>query len=96
MAWGFLMLGGLFETAYAGWTGIGAVGTAMVGMMWLGGPAAFLRIASILLIVSGIVVLDLSHSNGHWALRAGGRPRPRTDGSIRRRTTPVCRGPDRR
>jgi hypothetical protein len=96
VAWGFLMLGGLFETAYAVWTGIGAVGTAMVGMMWLGDPAAFVRIASILLIVSGIVGLDLSHSNGYWALRAGGRQRPRADRSIRRRTTPVCRGSDRR
>jgi quaternary ammonium compound-resistance protein SugE len=108
VAWAFLILGGLFETAfavslkysegftrlwptvsflacavvsfvlltlalrdlpvgtaYAVWTGIGAVGTAVVGMMWLGDPAAFVRIASILLIVSGIVGLNLAGSNGH-------------------------------
>jgi quaternary ammonium compound-resistance protein SugE len=33
--------------------------------MWLGDPAAFVRIASILLIVSGIVGLNLAGSNGH-------------------------------
>jgi quaternary ammonium compound-resistance protein SugE len=52
-------------TAYAVWTGIGAVGTAVVGMMWLGDPAAIVRIVSILLIVSGIVGLNLAGSNGH-------------------------------
>ncbi|MGZ4506333.1 MAG: DMT family transporter [Blastococcus sp.] len=52
-------------TAYAVWTGIGAVGTAVVGMMWLGDPAVFVRIASILLIASGIVGLNLAGSNGH-------------------------------
>jgi quaternary ammonium compound-resistance protein SugE len=52
-------------TAYAVWTGIGAVGTAVVGMIWLGDPAASKRIASILLIVGGIVGLNLAGSNGH-------------------------------
>ena len=52
-------------TAYAVWTGMGAVGTAVVGMIWLGDPAALVRIASILLIVSGIVGLNLAGSNGH-------------------------------
>src|SRR3954453_18670983 len=52
-------------TAYAIWTGIGAVGTAVVGMIWLGNPAAFVRIASILLIISGIVGLNIAGSNGH-------------------------------
>jgi quaternary ammonium compound-resistance protein SugE len=52
-------------TAYAVWTGIGAVGTAVVGMVWLGDSAAFVRIASIMLIVGGIVGLNLAGSNGH-------------------------------
>jgi quaternary ammonium compound-resistance protein SugE len=33
--------------------------------MWLGDSAAFVRIASILLIVGGIVGLNLAGSNGH-------------------------------
>ena len=46
-------------TAYAVWTGIGAILTAIVGMIWLGEPAAVGRIVSILLIVAGIVGLRL-------------------------------------
>ncbi|RJK94273.1 DMT family transporter [Vallicoccus soli] len=47
-------------TAYAVWTGIGAAGTAVVGMVWLGDPASVLRIVSIVLIVAGVVGLNLS------------------------------------
>lgn len=44
-------------TAYAVWTGVGAAGTAILGMWWLGEPATFGRIASLGLIVSGVVGL---------------------------------------
>lgn len=46
-------------TAYAVWTGIGTVGTALLGIMLLGEPATALRLACIGLIVSGIVGLKL-------------------------------------
>jgi quaternary ammonium compound-resistance protein SugE len=46
-------------TAYAVWTGIGAVGTALLGIVLFGEPAAALRLASIGLIVAGIVGLKL-------------------------------------
>ncbi len=46
-------------TAYAVWTGIGAVGTAALGMYLFGDPATVARIACIGLIVSGIIGLKL-------------------------------------
>src|SRR6188508_2727626 len=46
-------------TAYAVWTGIGAVGTAALGIILFGEPATALRLASIGLIVAGIVGLKL-------------------------------------
>jgi len=46
-------------TAYAVWTGIGAVGTALLGIWLFGEPATALRLACIGLIVSGIVGLKL-------------------------------------
>lgn len=46
-------------TAYAVWTGIGAVGTAIFGIILFGDPATVARIASIGLIVAGIVGLKL-------------------------------------
>jgi quaternary ammonium compound-resistance protein SugE len=46
-------------TAYAVWTGIGTVGTALLGIWLLGEPATALRLACIALIVSGIVGLKL-------------------------------------
>jgi quaternary ammonium compound-resistance protein SugE len=47
-------------TAYAIWTGIGAVGTAIVGMLVLGESRDIGRVLSILLIVAGIVGLKLA------------------------------------
>jgi quaternary ammonium compound-resistance protein SugE len=44
-------------TAYAVWTGIGAVGTAAFGMAVLGEPATAARIGGIALIAAGIAVL---------------------------------------
>jgi len=46
-------------TAYAIWTGIGAVGAASVGMLIYNEPATMVRILCILLIVGGIVGLKL-------------------------------------
>ena len=46
-------------TAYAVWTGIGAVGTAALGIYLFGEPATTLRLACIALIVSGIVGLKI-------------------------------------
>ena len=47
-------------TAYAVWTGIGAVGAAITGILRLGESASLARIASLALIVAGIVGLKLS------------------------------------
>ena len=46
-------------TGYAVWTGIGAVGTAIVGMFLFNESRDALRIACIVLIVAGIVGLKL-------------------------------------
>jgi quaternary ammonium compound-resistance protein SugE len=46
-------------TAYAVWVGIGAVGTAILGMVLFGEPATAGRLASLALIVAGIVGLKL-------------------------------------
>lgn len=47
-------------TAYAVWTGIGAVGTAILGMYLFNEPREPLRLACIVLIVAGIVGLKFS------------------------------------
>jgi quaternary ammonium compound-resistance protein SugE len=46
-------------TAYAVWTGIGTIGTAIVGMLVLGEPAGALRLGAIALIAVGIIGLKL-------------------------------------
>ena len=46
-------------TAYAVWTGIGAVGAATVGVLAYGEPATAVRLVCIVLIVAGIVGLKL-------------------------------------
>jgi quaternary ammonium compound-resistance protein SugE len=48
-------------TAYAVWTGIGAVGAFIAGILLFKDPATLFRILSITLIVAGIVGLKLSH-----------------------------------
>ncbi|TYB37514.1 ligand-binding protein SH3 [Micromonospora sp. AP08] len=48
-------------TGYAVWVGIGAVGTAVVGMVALGESASLPRIACLLLVVAGVVGLKLFH-----------------------------------
>ncbi len=47
-------------TAYAVWTGIGTIGTAILGMVLFHEPAGALRLACIALIVAGIVGLKLA------------------------------------
>jgi quaternary ammonium compound-resistance protein SugE len=51
--------------AYAVWTGIGASGTAVVGILVLGESAATLKLLSIVLIVAGVVGLQLTSQGAH-------------------------------
>jgi quaternary ammonium compound-resistance protein SugE len=46
-------------TAYAVWTGIGAVGTAALGIVLFGDPATAARLSCIGLIVAGIIGLKI-------------------------------------
>lgn len=46
-------------TAYAVWTGIGAVGTALIGILIFKEPATAARLACIVLIVAGVVGLKV-------------------------------------
>lgn len=48
-------------TAYAVWTGIGAVGTLAIGILCFGDSASLWRMLSALCIVVGIVGLKLAH-----------------------------------
>lgn len=50
-------------TAYAIWTGIGAVGVAVMGMVLFGESRDIMRVICLLLIVSGIVGLKLVSSS---------------------------------
>lgn len=47
-------------SAYAVWVGIGAVGTAVVGIVWFSEPATAARLLSIVLVVAGVVGLQLT------------------------------------
>ena len=47
-------------TAYAVWTGIGSVGTVVLGIALLGEPAGLVRLSCIALIVAGILGLKLA------------------------------------
>src|SRR5690349_10664951 len=47
-------------TAYAIWTGIGAVGAFLVGILVLGEPANALRVLAALLILAGLAMLKLT------------------------------------
>lgn len=49
-------------TAYAVWVGVGAVGTAILGMVLLGEPSNPGRLISLGLIVAGIIGLKLASS----------------------------------
>jgi quaternary ammonium compound-resistance protein SugE len=49
-------------TAYAVWTGVGAVGTVLIGIFLFGEPATLARLACVGLIVAGILGLKLTTS----------------------------------
>lgn len=48
-------------TGYVVWVGIGAVGTALVGMVALGESASLPRLLCLLLVVAGVVGLKIYH-----------------------------------
>lgn len=48
-------------TAYAIWTGVGAVGTVIAGIILFGESMALMRLLSVGLIVTGLLGLKLSH-----------------------------------
>ncbi len=52
-------------TGYAVWTGIGAAGTAIIGMTFLGESREVLRILCLMLIVAGVVGLKFASASGH-------------------------------
>ena len=49
-------------TAYTIWTGIGAVGSFLIGIWVLGEPATALRMLAAVLIISGLVLMKVSSS----------------------------------
>ncbi|MFV5404886.1 MULTISPECIES: quaternary ammonium compound efflux SMR transporter SugE [unclassified Acinetobacter] len=49
-------------TAYTIWTGIGAVGSFLIGIWVLGEPASALRMLAAVLIISGLVLMKVSSS----------------------------------
>ncbi|MBS0326576.1 MAG: hypothetical protein JSS46_08535 [Proteobacteria bacterium] len=49
------------RTLYAVWTGIGAAGTFLIGVLHYGGPASFLRYGGVALIIAGVVLLKVEH-----------------------------------
>lgn len=57
---GYAMRGLPVGTAYAVWVGIGAVGTAILGIYLFNEPANLARLLSLGLVVAGIVGLKLS------------------------------------
>jgi quaternary ammonium compound-resistance protein SugE len=67
MALSVLLLGWAMRTlpvgtAYAVWTGIGAVGTVVLGILLFGEPATAARLLCVALIVAGILGLKLTHA----------------------------------
>ena len=50
-------------TAYAVWTGIGAAGTAILGMLWLGESRDVLKLVSLVMLIGGILGLRLTSSH---------------------------------
>ena len=47
-------------TAYAIWTGVGAVGTGIAGIILFGESMALFRLASVALIIAGLIGLKIS------------------------------------
>lgn len=48
-------------TAYAVWTGIGAAGTFLVGVIYYGDPSSLARYAGVACILLGVIILKLAH-----------------------------------
>ena len=49
-----------FGTAYALWTGIGAAGTVIIGMVAFGEPADLFRVTCLVFIIAGMVGLNIA------------------------------------
>ena len=47
-------------TSYAIWTGIGAAGTFLVGVLFYGDPASLMRFVGVAFIVAGVILLKLA------------------------------------
>lgn len=50
-------------TAYATWTGIGAFGTAIIGIVWLKDPASFWRVFFLTTLIGSVVGLKVVSGN---------------------------------
>jgi quaternary ammonium compound-resistance protein SugE len=61
LAWSLKVLP--IGTAYAVWTGIGAAGTAILGMVIFKDPVSLARITAIAFIIIGVILLNFSSSN---------------------------------
>lgn len=71
VAVGFMTFSGLFlwmaqrqipiGTAYAVWTGIGAAGTFLLGVLYYGDPTSVARYVGVALIVAGVATLKMAH-----------------------------------
>lgn len=61
LAWSLKVLP--IGTAYAVWTGIGAAGTAILGMLVFKDPVSLTRITAIAFIITGVVLLNVSSSS---------------------------------
>lgn len=48
-------------TAYAIWTGIGCIGTFVVGVMFFGDTGNFIRYLGVILIITGVITLKIAH-----------------------------------
>lgn len=58
---GFAMKTLPLGTAYAVWTAAGTLGTVIIGIAVVGEPAGAIRLASMALIIAGVVGLKLGH-----------------------------------
>ena len=61
LAWSLKVLP--IGTAYAVWTGIGAAGPAVLGMVFFKDPVSVARITAIAFIITGVVLLNFSSSS---------------------------------
>ncbi|AXE21969.1 QacE family quaternary ammonium compound efflux SMR transporter (plasmid) [Runella rosea] len=50
-------------TAYTIWTGIGAIGAFLIGILFLGEPISFTRLMAAFLILAGLIIMKLSSSH---------------------------------